>query len=100
MGFKRIRATIVKKLKEGRIQHELDRSGSIDEKNHLAVGKISVEEVVDLLNSTKGFQYKALAHHILPEIEIHIFKPVKNKVAWYIKCYLIEPDVIFISVHH
>ena len=100
MGYKNSKAIIIKNLKEGNIQHETDRSGSIDEKNLLLVGKITLEELVGLLNCTKGFQYKTLRHHLLPEIDIHIFKPVKNRIQWYIKCYLIEPDVIFISVHH
>ena len=100
MGFKENKAKIIKKLNEGKIQHETDRSGCIDEKNLLVVGMVSLEEVVVLLNSTKGFQYTVLRHHVLPEIDVHIFKPVKNRVKWYIKCYLLEPDVIFISVHH
>ena len=100
MGLRGIRAEIIDKLKTGKIQHEPDRSGNIDEKNLLLVGKTTVEEVVDLINITKGFQYELSKHHWLPSIDVHIFKPVKKGASWYIKCYLIEPDVIFISVHH
>lgn len=40
-GLKKIRRLVVEKLIDGRIQHEPDRSGNIDEKNLLLVGKIT-----------------------------------------------------------
>ena len=99
-GLRKIRRLVVEKLIDGRIQHEPDRSGNIDEKNLLLVGKITVEEVIELIYATKGFQYELSKHHTLPVIDVHIFKPEKNRIKWYIKCYLVEPDLIFISVHH
>jgi len=82
-------------LKSGRIQHAIKRSGKIDDKNHLAVGAVSVEEVIELINSTKGDEFETSYHHVMTELEVHIFKPR----GWYIKCYFIEPDIFFISVH-
>ena len=99
LGLKDIRAEIIKKLLDGRIQHEITRNGDINEKNILLTGKVNVEEVVELINATKGAGYSTSKHHLDGSIDVHIFKVKKNKVEWYIKCYVIEPDVWFISVH-
>lgn len=98
MSFKQVRKEIVSCLQKGRVQHE-SRAGKIDEKNFLAVGKITIEDAIRLLSATNGRQYSCSSHHILPEIEVHIFKPVLQGTKWYLKCYLVEPDVWFISVH-
>lgn len=98
MGFRDVRIAVIDKLNLGQVQHE-PRNGCIDEKNHLAVGKITTAEVVELMNATKGTQYTTSKHHLDGSIDVHIFKPKKAGVEWYIKCYLIEPDLWFISVH-
>lgn len=99
LGLKEVRTSVIEKLKEGRIQHETDRSGDINEKNLLLIGKVTVEEVIELINATRGTQFSTSKHHADENIEVHVFKPVKSSVEWYIKCYLIEPDIWFISVH-
>lgn len=99
MGLKTIKVEVVKKLQDGRIQHETSRSGDINEKNLLLTGAITVEEVIELVNSTKGDDYSTSKHHLDKSIDVHVFKAKKSGVSWYIKCYLIEPDVWFISVH-
>lgn len=99
MGLKDIKIVVIKKLKEGTIQHETTRSGDIDEKNLLLTGKVTVDEVIELINATKGPGYSTSKHHLSDDIDVHIFKPKKDGTKWYIKCYLIEPDVWFISVH-
>lgn len=95
MGLKDVRKKAIKCLKSGCIQHETDRSGNIDEKNLLVTGQVSVEEVIKLINATKGSGFKSVKHHSLKDIDVYIFKPNN----WYIKCYFIEPDIFFISVH-
>jgi hypothetical protein len=97
MGFKDNKKKAVEYLRKGHIDHEA--RDNIDKKNLLQVGSVSVEEVIDLINRTRGFQYQTDAHHLIRDITVHIFKPVKNKIQWYIKCYFIEPNLIFISVH-
>jgi hypothetical protein len=99
LGLKEVRRQVIEKLNQNQVQHETNRSGNIDEKNYLVTGKISVAEVVELINATKGSQYTTSKHHAVNTIEVHILKPVKAGVEWYIKCYVIEPDVWFISVH-
>lgn len=100
MGLTEVRARIVKKLRDGRILHDTTRSGTIDEKNLLLVGKVTVEEVIEVINSAKGSDYSTSKHHLDPSIDVHVFKLKKKGVNWYIKCYMLEPDVWFISVHH
>lgn len=95
MGLKVVREKAIECLKSGRIQHETDRAGNLDEKNLLVTGQISVEEVIQLLLSTKGTEFETSKHHIIRGLDVHIFRPKK----WYIKCYFIEPDIFFISVH-
>lgn len=99
MGLKDIRSEVIKKLLEGRIQHETDRNGAVDEKNLLLVGVVSISEVIELLNATKGYQFSCSKHHLIKGIDVYIFRPYVKGKGWYIKCYLIEPDIWFISVH-
>ena len=99
MSFSKAKKEVIECLKSGRIQHEANRAGAIDEKNFLAVGKISVEETVKLISKTRGDQHTESRHHFASEITVHVFKPRVDGVSWYIKCYFIEPDVWFISVH-
>ncbi len=100
LGLKLIRQLLIPKLLTGLVQHEIGRSGNIDEKNLLLTGAVSVFDVVELLYATKGSEYQMSKHHVLPSIAVHIFKPKQNGIQWYIKCYVLEPDVWFISVHH
>lgn len=99
MGLKDIRVEVIRKLQEGRILHETTRSGNIDEKNLLLTGKITVEEVIELIYATRGTGYSTSKHHLDMSIDVHIFRVKKGESEWYIKCYLIEPDLWFISVH-
>ena len=95
MGLKDIRAKAIDCLLSGQIQHDTDRLGSIDEKNLLVTGQISVDDVIDLIKQTKGGEFETSKHHYIVGLDVHIFKPK----GWYIKCYFLEPDIFFISVH-
>lgn len=99
MGFKEIRLKIVACLEQGRVQHETTRRGNINEKNLFLIGELSSEEVIELLYKTRGSEYMKSRHHLDKSLEVHIFKPRMDNVKWYLKCYFIEPNVWFISVH-
>ena len=99
LGLNDIRVEVIKKLQEGRIQHETTRSGDIDEKNLLLTGRVTDKEVIELIQATKGTGYSTSKHHVDNSLDVHVFKTKKNGDQWYIKCYLIEPDIWFISVH-
>ncbi len=62
-------------------------------------GQLSDSDVIELVKKTRGNEYEVSPHHQAPEVDVHILKPFKDNVRWYIKFYFIEPDVMFISVH-
>lgn len=99
MGLKEVKAKAISCLDSGQVQHETDRSGDIDKKNLLVTAQITLDEVKDLISSTKGTQHEVSQHHMEKLVEVHTLKPVKKEVKWYIKFYFLEPDIIFISVH-
>jgi hypothetical protein len=99
VGLRDVKAQAINCLDNGQVQHETGRSGDIDKKNLLVTAQVTLDEVKDLINSTKGTQHKASAHHVEKHVEVHTLKPVKNGTEWYIKFYFLEPDIIFISVH-
>ena len=104
MGFKEIRSKVLLALKEGNIQHEL-RSGKVEVKNLLLSGQMTTAEVELLLKSTRGTEFTKSPHHLVPDITVYVFKPSIRSAThtlsgrWYVKCYFLEPDVWFISVH-
>lgn len=93
MGFREAKAALINALRSGDFQHEV--RDSIEVKNLLAVGQISAEDVIDIVARCKGTDYSCSKHHMLKSIDVHVI--VKN--GWYIKYYIIHPDVWFISVH-
>ncbi len=97
MGLKDVRTRVIEQLREGSIQHEMRKN--IDEKNLLLVGEVSPEDVANCLKKCQGTQYSVSPHHAHSGIPVHIFEPKHNGYDWYIKCYFLEPDVWFISVH-
>jgi hypothetical protein len=103
MGFKDIRQEAISAIEEGRIQHEA--RDEVDEKNLLLTGDVSAKQVIRLLRLCRGDQYTCSPHHLISNIEVHVFKPYGKlesqgeKRHWYIKFYFLEPDVWFISVH-
>ncbi|MFP5459347.1 MAG: hypothetical protein ACLGG7_11490 [Bacteriovoracia bacterium] len=99
MGLTDVRAQIVKYLRAGQYQHDTTRRGEIEEKNLLVTNVVSIVDVIQLILATKGHQYSSSRHHSDRTITVHIFKPLRNGVRWYIKCYVLEPNVWFISVH-
>jgi len=99
VGLKEVKAKAISCLDSGQVQHETDRSGDIDKKNLLVTAQITLDEVKDLISSTKGTQHEVSQHHMEKLVEVHTLKPVKKEVKWYIKFYFLEPDIIFISVH-
>ena len=99
MGLKEVRIKAINCLDSGQVQHETDRSGDIDKKNLLVTAQITLDEVKDLISSTKGTQHEVSQHHVEKLVVVHTLKPVKKEVKWYIKFYFLEPDIIFISVH-
>jgi hypothetical protein len=97
MGMKDAKQRVVQSLKDGRVQ-AVERS-DIREKNLLKTGVVSPVEVSKIISSTKGADYRSELHKDVAEIMVHIFEPSYKGDSWHIKCYFIDPDCWFISVH-
>lgn len=93
MGFKLVKARVIKALLEGTYEHEVRLD--IDEKNKLQNGEVSAQFVTELIRRSTGDDYESSPHHQDSRVEVHII--VKSE--WYIKFYFIDPATVFISVH-
>lgn len=98
MGFKDVKRQLMDCLKSGNIVHE--QRDNIDLKNLLATGQISVDLVTDIVSQTRGNEHRKSPHHIVSTIDVHVIKTSFQGKSWYIKWYFIEPNSVFISVHH
>ena len=100
MTFKTARSALIEALREGCFQHEAREAQ--EEKNLLAVGDLTAEEVIEILKACAGRHYRKEPHHILSSVEVHVFKGKKGIRAWkqwFIRAYFLEEDAWFISVH-
>ncbi|NMY70117.1 hypothetical protein HBO31_16900 [Pseudomonas sp. WS 5414] len=92
-GFRKVRRDLINALQNGDYLHAA--RGSIEVKNLLATGEVSVGQLIEVISACKGPDHSCSAYHSVPGIAVHVLK----KAGWYIKFYFIEPDVWFISVH-
>jgi hypothetical protein len=100
MTFKEARAALIEALKEGRYQHEA--RDAQEEKNLLAVGDVTPEEVIEILKACRGKLHRNEPHYCMADIEVHVFKATKkigDWAQWFVRAYFIERDAWFISVH-
>jgi hypothetical protein len=98
MGFKAVKKQVIDCLNTGNISHE--QRNAIDIKNLLATGQVNLNEIVTIIGRAKGSAYSSSPHHFDDSIEVHVVKTVYGGHHWYIKWYFVEPNSIFISVHH
>lgn len=84
-------------LREGRYRHE--GRTALAEKNLLAVGHVTTEEVISLLQRCRGDQHRARRHHFDREVVVHEFCPVVGGSRWYVKAYFRGDIAWIISVH-
>lgn len=69
-------------------------------KNLLEVGDIGTEDLIQILKKSRGNEYESSPHHMDSSIDVHVVKTRYSSEQWYVKWYFVEPDVVFISVHH
>lgn len=98
MGFKEVKSKVIKCLNTGHVLHE--ERGNIDLKNLLSIGEVSVSEVAKVIGRARGNSYSCSPHHFDTNIDVHVIKTTFSGRTWYIKWYFVEPDCVFISVHH
>lgn len=92
MGFKEVRMKVIEDLVTGNWAYEA--RADIDEKNLLAIGKVTPADVIALVTGCRGNEYSSSPHHQDASLMVHVFK-VRG---WYVKFYFL-PDTMFISVH-
>jgi hypothetical protein len=100
MGFADVRRLVIACLDAGRFDVEIRKQMS--EKNLLATGAVSVEEVKQMIGRCTGHQYKARPMTEDPDTLKHELKPVIAGRQWFIRFYFVHaPDelAMFISVH-
>jgi hypothetical protein len=93
MGFKAAKAALINALKTGNYQHEVRES--IETKNLLAMGEVTPQQVLEIIARCNGSHHSSSKHHQAKGIDVHLIK----HSGWYVKFYVIAPDVWFISVH-
>ena len=96
--FSEIKKQVIQCLESGYVLHEA--RDNIDVKNLLEVGDVSNEEVAQILKKARGNEHTSSPHHMDASVEVNVVKTRYAKQDWYIKWYFIEPDAVFISVHH
>ncbi|HAS6194649.1 TPA: hypothetical protein I7169_20480 [Vibrio vulnificus] len=97
MNFSEVKSKVIESLIKGAFLHEA--RSSIDEKNKFAVGDVTKEEVISILQRARGNEYKSSPHHFNGNIVVHTVIRKHEGNEWYIKWYFSEPNTVFISVH-
>ncbi len=98
MGFNGVKRQVLECLSNGNVLHQ--ERQEIDVKNRLAVGQITLDEVASVIGRAKGSDHSVSPHHQVKDIAVHIVKTWHGGQRWYIKWYFVEPNSVFISVHH
>lgn len=96
--FTLIKKQLIHCLINGHVLHE--SRNDIDIKNLLHIGSISIDDVCHIMKKSSGNEYSYSPHHMDADVTVHIVKTRYASQQWYIKWYFIEPDAVFISVHH
>jgi hypothetical protein len=100
MGFNAAKRELLAALETGNFQHEVREVFS--EKNLLAVGDVSADQVIRVVKRARGADYSVSPHHWDPRTEVHVFRPTVEGTRWYAKAYFLEvPEgtAVFISIH-
>jgi len=98
LGFRDVKAQLLACMKDGAVSH--DERSSIDVKNLLATGQVTLDEVSEVIRAARGNHYRCSPHHVVDGIDVHIITINRGGTSWYIKWYFLEPQSIFISVHY
>lgn len=100
MGFKDVKQLVISCLDAGKYDFEIREAMS--DKNLLATGAVTVEQVKQMIGRCSGLQYKARPMTEDPDTLKHELKPMVAGKQWFIRFYFVQaPDdtAMFISVH-
>jgi len=98
LGFKDVKASVLACLDRGAVLHA--ERANIDIKNLLATGEVTLDEVAAVIGRARGTDYRCSPHHTVASVDVHVIRTRSYGADWYIKWYFLEPDSVFISVHH
>lgn len=93
MGFKEAKRLVLAALGNGSFL--IESRTNIATKNLLAMGIVSATDLIDIIGKCNGSHHSCSPHHADASIDVHVLL----RDGWYIKFYVVEPDVVFISVH-
>ena len=88
-----MKRAVIRALQSGAFRHEMRTS--FEEKNLLGYGALTVNQVVKLIEESRGTEYSCSALHGDPNYDCHLLKTG----GWYVKFYFADPHTVFISVH-
>lgn len=97
LEFLRLKEKAIDCLLHGAIAHFERKKTNV--KNDLLTEKVSTEFVITLFEEAKIEQYERRVHYRDPQLVIHVLKPVFEGTIWYLKFFIVDPNLIFISVH-
>ncbi len=83
MGFHDMKRLVIKCLNEGNFDFEIREK--MVEKNLLATGAVTVDEVKQMIGRCSGLQYKARPMTDAPDTLKHELKPVVAGKQWFIR---------------
>lgn len=94
--FKDAKRRVITALQDG--NYEIEARNNIDEKNLLAIGQVTAEDLIKLIKRCSGIQHSCSLHHTSSKFLVHVMNPS----GWYIKFYFLDDSdgsTVFISVH-
>ena len=97
MGFKEDKQTILAALLSGSYLHEPRMFQA--EKNWLSTGDLTKEQALEVLSKVVGREAEFSLHHFDANLKVWVFKPEWGNQRWYIKCYMDDGTLTFISFH-
>ncbi len=92
MNFQDIKRKVIADLLAS--NYSIEARQDVDEKNLLAVGKISPGELAQILKQCRGQEHSSSPHHKDKNVDMHI---IITK-SWYVKFHFYSGST-FISVH-
>ena len=81
-------------------KNEAEEDAASPVRSKTTTGQMSVDRVTDIVSQTRGNEHGESPHHLDSTINVHVIKTSFQGKSWYIKWYFIEPNSVFISVHH
>ncbi len=101
MTFSQAKSRLIADLESG--SYRIGLRGDVGEKNLLASGDMTAEDVARLVRACRGNQYQCKAGAAIGGEDLHVFQPVSGPTVWYVKAFFLIDDAgnvsVVVSVH-